>query len=52
MLFECLPGRPLMSRDNLDSLRSDNICGAPMAPVELGADRVEAVAPGYLSPIR
>lgn len=32
LLFECLPGRPLMSRDNLDSLRSDNICGAPMAP--------------------
>ena len=24
-VFECLPGEPLMSRDNLDSLRSDNV---------------------------
>jgi len=24
-LLECLPGRPLMSRDNVDSLRADNV---------------------------
>ena len=53
MLFECLPGRPLMSRDNLDSLRSDNICGAPIAPeLNVVPTGLEAVAPGYLSPAR
>lgn len=53
LLFECLPGRPLMSRDNLDSLRSDNICGAPMAPeLNVVPTGLEAVAPGYLAPAR
>ena len=48
-LFECLPGEPLMSRDNLDSLKTDNILTGPLAP-ELGivATPLEAVAPGYL----
>ncbi|NLZ10046.1 MAG: complex I NDUFA9 subunit family protein [Alcaligenaceae bacterium] len=48
-LFECLPGPPLMSRDNLDSLKTDNVLVGPLAP-ELGIvpTPLEAVAPGYL----
>ena len=48
-LFECLPGEPLLSRDNLDSLKTDNICSGPIAP-ELGVvpTGLEAVAPAYL----
>lgn len=47
--FECLPGDPLMSRDNLDSLQTDNVSDKPMDPV-LGvvATPLEAVAPKYL----
>ena len=49
-LLECLPGEPLMSRDNLDSMKVDNVAAGPIAPV-LGIDPValEAVAPYYLS---
>ena len=49
LLFECLPGQPLMSRDNLDSLRVDNTSKAPMSP-DLGvvATPLEAIAPQYL----
>lgn len=48
-LFECLPGQPLMSRDNLDSLRVDNTSAAPLSP-DLGvvATPLEAIAPQYL----
>lgn len=48
-LFECLPGQPLMSRDNLDSLKVDNVMTGPLAP-ELGIvpTPLEAVAPRYL----
>jgi len=47
--FELLPGTPLMSRDNLDSLTVDSVCGEAMAP-ELGVvpTALEAVAPAYL----
>jgi len=47
--FECLPGDPLMSRDNLDSLKTDNVSVAPMDP-ELGivATALETIAPSYL----
>jgi uncharacterized protein YbjT (DUF2867 family) len=49
--FECLPGEPLMSRDNLDSLQTDNVSDKPMDPI-LGvvATPLEAVAPNYLKP--
>ncbi|QKH34788.1 complex I NDUFA9 subunit family protein [Achromobacter pestifer] len=48
-LFECLPGTPLMSRDNLDSLRRDNICSGPIAPeLHVVPTGLEAVAPRYL----
>ena len=48
-LFECLPGEPLLSRDNLDSLSVDNISDAPMDPV-LGVvpTPLESIAPAYL----
>lgn len=49
--FECLPGEPLMSRDNLDSLKTDNVSDRPMDPI-LGvvATPLEAVVPKYLRP--
>lgn len=48
-LFECMPGEPLMSRDNLDSLRRDNICVGPIAPeLHVVPTGLEAVAPRYL----
>jgi len=34
-MLEHMPGKPLMSRDNLDSMRLDNVLSAPMAS-ELG----------------
>jgi len=49
LFFECLPGTPLISRDNLASLTVDNVCAGPLAP-ELGLTPVamEAIVPGYL----
>jgi NADH dehydrogenase len=49
-VFECLPGEPIMSRDNLDSLREDNVCAESIAP-ELGVvpKSLESVAPVYLA---
>ena len=49
--LEWMPGGPLMSRDNLDSMLQDNVLSAPMAP-ELGIEPtpLEAVAPQYLAP--
>ena len=49
LFFELLPGEPLMSRDNLDSLRVDNISNERMAP-ELGVvpTPLESIAPTYL----
>jgi NADH dehydrogenase len=52
-LFECLPGEPLMSRDNLDSLSVDNVCREPLAPeLDLVPVAMEAVVPAYLRPMR
>ncbi len=49
--FECLPGQPLMSRDNLASLTVDNISAEPMNPL-LGIvpTALESIAPAYLKP--
>ena len=51
-LMELLPGEPLMSRDNLDSMRTPNIASGHMPSLsDLGitASTLESVAPRYLS---
>lgn len=50
-LMELAPGRTLLSRDNLDSMKIENVSARPIA-AELGVTPtpLEAVAPGYLQP--
>ncbi len=53
-LMELMPGEPLMSRDNLDSMRVPNIASGNLAGLEaLGITpaALEAVAPTYLGPL-
>ncbi len=53
MLFECLPGEPLLSRDNLASLSVDNVSDAPMDPaLGVAPTALESIAPSYLGPKR
>ena len=49
-VFEHLPGEPLLSRDNLDSLKTANVAVNPFPP-ELGIvpQALESIAPHYLS---
>lgn len=49
LLLEHMPGGPLMSRDNLDSMKVDNVASTSMTD-ELGIEptALEAVAPYYL----
>lgn len=49
LLFECLPGQPLMSRDNLASLKIDNV-SEHLVDNELGvvATPLESIVPNYL----
>ncbi|MBC7452615.1 MAG: NAD-dependent epimerase/dehydratase family protein [Massilia sp.] len=54
-VFEMLPGTPLMSRDNLDSMKEDNVVDPAIPALTAAAlgiklTALEAVAPGYLSP--
>ncbi len=53
LLMELMPGEPLMSRDNLDSMRVDNIASAqpyrPAPELDIGLTPMEAEAPAYLS---
>jgi uncharacterized protein YbjT (DUF2867 family) len=49
--MEWLPGTPLMSRDNLDSMRVPNVASGSLpglASLGLHASAVTALAPGYL----
>ena len=48
--FEALPGEPLITRDNLDSMSRDAVLSGPLAP-ELNLEPValEAIAPAYLN---
>ena len=46
-----LPGEPLMSRDNVDSMRVPNVASGRLpglADLGIQATALEAVAPGYL----
>ncbi len=50
-LFEFLPGEPLMSRDNIDSMQADNVAsGRYPLPPHWHPQPLEAVAPDYLAP--
>ncbi len=49
--FELLPGQPLMSRDNLDSMKADNVAsGRYPLPPHWRPQPLEAVAPTWLAP--
>jgi len=51
LAMECLPGTPLMSRDNLDSMTVPNIASGRLPGLNtlgITATAMEAVAPGYL----
>ena len=51
LVFECLPGEPLLSRDNLASLTVDNVSSGPLDPdLCLVATPLESIAPIYLKP--
>ena len=51
--MEWLPGTPLMSRDNIDSMKTPNVASGQCPGLkDLGvqASALEAVAPQYLGP--
>jgi len=53
MLMEWLPGEPMMSRDNIDSMRVPNVASGQLpglADLGIQASALEAVAPAYLGP--
>ncbi len=55
MFFELLPGAPILSRDNLDSMKVDNVVDPAIqattaAALGIKLTALEAVAPHYLSP--
>jgi NADH dehydrogenase len=50
-VMEWLPGEPLMSRDNVDSMQVPNVAGGVLpglASLDIAASAVETVAAGYL----
>ena len=50
-LMELAPGEPLMSRDNLDSMRVDNVASGQLPGLEalcIAPARLSAIAPRYL----
>ncbi|NLP60900.1 complex I NDUFA9 subunit family protein [Paraburkholderia sacchari] len=48
--FELAPGVPVLTRDNLDSMKVDSVLSGPLAP-ELGVEpaSIETIAPLYLA---
>eukprot|EP01034_Spumella_vulgaris_P043241 gene43241-53674_t len=51
MLMELAPGEPLMSRDNLDSMKADNVAGGVLPGLDalgIAPTALQAVAPLYL----
>ena len=52
-MMELAPGEPLMSRDNLDSMKVDNVASATVAGLEvlgITPSRLEPIAAHYLAP--
>ena len=52
LVLEWMPGTPLMSRDNLDSMRVPNVAGGQLpglAALGIAASPMASVVPGYLS---
>ncbi len=49
LTFEALPGEPVITRDNLDSMKADSVMTGPLAP-ELGVEPagIEVIVPAYL----
>ncbi len=48
--FEALPGEPLITRDNLNSMSRDAVMEGPLAPeLDLEPVAIEAIAPTYLN---
>ncbi|MCU0967895.1 MAG: complex I NDUFA9 subunit family protein [Rubrivivax sp.] len=53
LLMEAAPGEPLMSRDNIDSMRVPNVASGRLPGLDslgIRAAALEAIAPGYLGP--
>ena len=55
LIFELLPGTPLITRDNLDSMKVDNVIDPAIlalttAALDIKLTALEAVAPHYLGP--
>jgi uncharacterized protein YbjT (DUF2867 family) len=49
-VFELAPGVPMLTRDNLDSMKVDNVTSGPTAPeLQVTPSSLEAIAPGYLT---
>jgi uncharacterized protein YbjT (DUF2867 family) len=56
LIFELLPGEPLLTRDNLDSMKVDNVVDPAIqaltaSTLGIKLTALEAVAPHYLSPL-
>lgn len=52
LAMECLPGTPLMSRDNLDSLRVQSVASGKLPGLEglgIRASALDAIVPQYLA---
>ncbi|QGZ62618.1 complex I NDUFA9 subunit family protein [Paraburkholderia acidisoli] len=48
--FEMAPGVPVITRDNLDSMKVDNVLTGPLAPeLDLDPASIETIAPLYLA---
>jgi uncharacterized protein YbjT (DUF2867 family) len=50
LTFEMAPGEPVISRDNLDSMKVDSVLTGPLAPeLDLEPASIETIAPVYLT---
>jgi uncharacterized protein YbjT (DUF2867 family) len=50
LTFEMAPGAPLISRDNLDSMKTDSVLSGPLAPeLDIQPASIETIAPVYLT---